>query len=589
MYTTKDVNLNELEVSKINPRFVQVVLDEQTAINEIIKLEPIKMLSLVKNISKEVLPLPFYLVMQGKDYIVMDGNRRLTAMKILKDPSLIPDIEKYNELKDFCNENKTCLLPDTMPCVVYDKYDDSLLGVLERLHVTDDSKSDWTPLAQYRMSQRMGGNKHKWMKTLLYYFDDSEVDKMTVGHSDKFNRMFTAIANEKIKVFDDGHLDGDDIKNKLLSVFSLFKSKQLDTRSSKESYTDWAIKIFKKNDKPVIEIPEYNLFILSDKFYSGQVVDINSLNVEIKDKSNRKVSYSNSEVILKFLTTDGKENDICNTNIVGEVEAVVTYNSVSKKFKVNIVDTLDPEIIFVSDKFTIERGNTCDLTKLVARATNGYGEDVKSKIKIKSVDGYGKVEGNVFSDENPLGEYGFAYKFKDVTGSHYSKVVYIEVVDKVKTPITSAIVKNKLFSFEKNVVLNMGYEVGELVEEINKLNMDEYAAVIACSCRSIIELVFDQLVISRKVQFTKHLKDKLSEIKNKLINGELAPLIKKDGALLSFTREKNFILSLQVEEMNSVLNQCAHNSIALVNKNKIEELIRKELTHLLVICNEWLN
>ena len=40
--------------------------------------------------------------------------------------------------------------------------------------------------------------------------------------------------------------------------------------------------------------------------------------------------------------------------------------------------------------------------------------------------------------------------------------------------------------------------------------------------------------------------------------------------------------------MNAVLNQCAHSSIALVNTNKIEELIRKELTHLLVICNEWL-
>lgn len=589
MYKTKDVNLDELEVSKINPRFIQTVLNEQIAIQEIIRLEPVKMLNLVKSISKGVLPLPFYLVIQDEKYILMDGNRRLTAIKILKEPSLIPNLDKYKELRDFCIDNSSCILPKTMPCVVYDKYDDSLLNVLERLHVADESKSDWTPLAQYRMSHRMGGSKHKWMKTLLYYFEDSEVDKMTIGHSDKFNRMFIAITNEKIKIYEDGHLEGNDIKDKLLSVFSLFKNKQLDTRSPKESYTNWAIKIFKKNDKPVIETPEYNLSILNDKFYTGQKVDVDSLNIEIKDKSNRKVSYNNSEVNLKFLKTDGKEIDKFNTNMVGYVEIIVTYNNVSKKFKINIAEKLDPEIIFVSDKFTIERGNTCDLTKLVASATNGYGQDVKSKIKIYSVDGYGKVEGNVFSDENLLGQYGFAYKFKDITGSNYSKVVYIEVVDKVKTPITTAQVKSKLFSFEKNIILNMGYEVGELIEEINKLNMDDYAAVIACSCRSIIELVFDQLVVSKKVEFTKNLKDKLFEIKNKLINGGLVPLINKDGILNSFTKEKNFIIGLDIEEMNAVLNQCAHNSIALVNKYKIEELIRKELTHLLVICNEWLN
>lgn len=184
MYYTKDINLNELEVSKINPRFIQIVMNEQMAIQEIIKLEPVKMLNLVKNMSKGVLPLPFYLVVQDNKYILMDGNRRLTAIKILKNPSLIPNIDKYKELREFCIANKSCILPDTMPCIIYDKYDDSLLNVLEKLHITDDSKSDWTPLAQYRMSQRMGGNKHKWMKTLLYYFEDSEVDKMTVGHSD---------------------------------------------------------------------------------------------------------------------------------------------------------------------------------------------------------------------------------------------------------------------------------------------------------------------------------------------------------------------------------------------------------------------
>ena len=588
MYYTKDINLNELEVSKINPRFIQIVMNEQMAIQEIIKLEPVKMLNLVKNMSKGVLPLPFYLVVQDNEYILMDGNRRLTAIKILKNPSLIPNIDKYKELREFCIVNKSCILPDTMPCIIYDKYDDSLLNVLERLHITDDSKSDWTPLAQYRMSQRMGGNKHKWMKTLLYYFEDSEVDKMTVGHSDKFNRMFTALANEKIKIYDDGHLDGEDIKDKLLYVFSLFKNKKLDTRSSKESYTDWVKKIFIDNDKPIIESPEYNISIQNDKFYSGQEINIESLNIEIKDKNGRKIFYDGKDVILNFLTSKGEGNDKIETNKVGEIEIVIVYNNVSKKFKIKILEKLDPEITFVSDKFTIEKGNTCDLMKLISSATNGYGQDVKDKIQIKSVDGNGKVEGNIFSDENLLGEYGFAYKFKDVTGSPYSKVIYIEVVEKIKIPLVSAQIKNKLFSFEKNVTLNLGYEVGELIAEINKLNMDEYPAVISCSCRSIIELVFEQLFVSNKVEFKKNLKDKITEIKNKLINGGLQPLIRLNGVLPSFTKEKNFIIGLDVDEMNAVLNQCAHSSIALVNINKIEELIRKELTHLLVICNEWL-
>ena len=538
MYYTKDINLNELEVSKINPRFIQIVMNEQMAIQEIIKLEPVKMLNLVKNMSKGVLPLPFYLVVQDNEYILMDGNRRLTAIKILKNPSLIPNIDKYKELREFCIANKSCILPDTMPCIIYDKYDDSLLNVLEKLHITDDSKSDWTPLAQYRMSQRMGGNKHKWMKTLLYYFEDSDVDKMTVGHSDKFNRMFTALANEKIKIYDDGHLDGEDIKDKLSYVFSLFKNKKLDTRSSKETYTDLVKKIFIDNDKPIIESPEYNISIHNDKFYFGQEINIESLNIEIKDKNGRKIFYDGKDVILNFLTSKGEANDKIETNKGGEIDIVISYNNVSKKFKIKILEKLDPEITFVSDKFTIEKGNTCDLMKLISSATNGYGQDVKNKIQIKSVDGNGKVEGTIFSDENLLGEYGFAYKFNDVTGSPYSKVIYIEVVEKIKIPLVSAQIKNKLFSFEKNVTLNLGYEVGELISEINKLNMDEYPAVISCSCRSIIELVFEQLFVSKKVEFKKKLEDKITEIKNKLINGGLQPLIRLNGVLPSFTKEK---------------------------------------------------
>ena len=589
MYTTKDIKISELEVSKINPRFIQVVLDEQAAINEIIRLEPAKMLSLVKKITKEVLPLPFYLVIEQGEYILMDGNRRLTAIKILANPNLIPDIEKYKELKDYCIANSSCNLPETMPCIVYDKYEDTLLSVLESLHITDESKSDWTPLAQYRMSQRMGGNKHKWMKTLLYYFDDSEVDKMTIGHSDKFNRFFVALAGEGIKIFEDGSIEGNEIKEKLLSVLSLFKNKQLDTRSSKDDYKEWAIKIFKNNDKPAVDLPEYNISLLTNSIYSGQNLDLGILCVEIKDKSGKKIHYHNEDVSVKLLSSIGEEIQSIGSDYVGLQDISISYNGTTQNFKINIINRLDPEIVFVSDKFTIEKGNTCDLTKLVSSATNGFGQDVKSKIQIKSIDGLAHVISNVFTDENKVGEYGFAYKFKDVTGSPYSKVVYIDVVEKVKHPIISTRVENKLISFEKNVVLNLGKEIGELVEEINKLNMEEYPAVISCSCRSIIELTFDQLYAFNKVDYKKGFKDKLIEIKDKLLNGELLNLINKDEVLPSFTKEKNFLKGLNIEELNADLNQCAHNSIALVNKNKMEETIRKELTHLLVICNEWVN
>ena len=592
MYNTKDIEINQLEVSKINPRFIQVALDEKTAISELIRLEPKKMLNLLHNINNGVLPIPFYLVKQNSKLILMDGNRRLTAMKILQDPTLIPNTKENEKIIDFCN-NSSFKAPKTMPCIVFNEYSDSLFDVLENLHVSDESKADWTPLAQYRMSSRMGGNKYSWMKTLLFYYEkDVIVDKITGGNADKYNRMFTALKASGIEIGNNGELNTENAREKLDCFYKLFKDKTLDTRSSKEDYQDYVDKIFRKNEIITIEKKNLDLFLIKDKYYEGQCIDILTL-IKAKDiNSSKSIDIDYNLLSLTYKNPLGTIVENLDTQMLGTWELNYSYKDNYGKLTMEILPKLEPKIIFVNDIGVLKKGSSRNLKSFIEYASNSYGDNVKDKVKVKAMPNQMiYLQGDTFSGENPLGIYSVQYYFKDIDQTNISEVFTIKVIDEIDLePFKALSLTNlPLLSYGKNITIDIEPTVNKLVNEINKLNFNEFPSVITCSIRSIIEITFDTLLKDEIVDYKKSLDDKLKEIIDKLLieikaNGFID---KNDKNFYSYDKETNFLNEINISNLNALLNQGAHSSTQVINQNNIEECIRKEISHLLALISRW--
>lgn len=116
----KKVYLNRLILHEDNPRF-EGILDEEKAITALCSSE--KILELAKDIAENGLsPLERFMVFQedpedapdDANFVVAEGNRRLCALKLLKDPKRAP----ANVREMFKKAAKAFKAPRTVPVVV---------------------------------------------------------------------------------------------------------------------------------------------------------------------------------------------------------------------------------------------------------------------------------------------------------------------------------------------------------------------------------------------------------------------------------------------------------------------------------------
>lgn len=106
-----------LSLFEDNPRFEESVGSQREAINAILADAPAKLVALATDIAREgVNPteLPV-VVMEDERTIVLEGNRRIAALKLLNNPDLA-DHEEHR--RQFRNAGREGLGPDIVTCVV---------------------------------------------------------------------------------------------------------------------------------------------------------------------------------------------------------------------------------------------------------------------------------------------------------------------------------------------------------------------------------------------------------------------------------------------------------------------------------------
>lgn len=94
----KNIPLSKLLINKENDRF-EPLFNEKEAVNVMLTKMGSKIYRIAQHILENGLsPKPFYVVPNGDKYLVKEGNRRTTAMKLMAHPNLI-DSKKFSQLK----------------------------------------------------------------------------------------------------------------------------------------------------------------------------------------------------------------------------------------------------------------------------------------------------------------------------------------------------------------------------------------------------------------------------------------------------------------------------------------------------------
>lgn len=595
-YTVIEMPVKDLQVSKTNPRFIQIVMDEKFAIAELINLEIKKMIKLTKSVIETgLLPITFYCFKENGEIILADGNRRLTVLKILQNPKLIPNNSKTKELIELCESASSIVLPSKIPCVIYEEWSDELFNILNSLHVTDESKSDWTPLAQYRMSFRHGGNKHSWMKTLLFYYDDKEVDAMTNRKADVYRRMFDAIKSNKIGISEKGEIETTDAKTKLDSFCKLIRNNVVDTRTSLE---DFRFKVKEIFQDAILPIPEkYNISIKNSLLYELQEFSLEKVGLSISTDDGKPIRYNREAVNYTFKTPSGnvvKEFK----SIVGQWELCLEYDGFIKNLKFNVLEKRETNIVLSATRISVKAGNSAYLRSYIIAATNAFNEDVKSKVKIKSAPGQSiNIENDTLSGDSAENTYIIQYQYKDKYGE-CSKTLYVQVTHEEDfSPLKGETTKTNLLSWgSESITINYDNTVASLINEINNLNFIDFPNIISCACRSIIELSYDIMIergkidnnlLPGKVEFI----DRLKIIIEVLSNKQNLTRIQQGNprTFSSYKDEQNFLATFderKFKAINGLLNSAAHKAGKHINLNNLEECIRKDISRLVALINQ---
>src|SRR5450755_2716340 len=101
MYT-RDFPVASLVLDEQNPRFVRTTRSTRESINALLAEAPAKLLALAQDIAREgVNPTELPVVVEEDDNnVVIEGNRRIAALKLLLNPDLAHDERLQRQFRE---------------------------------------------------------------------------------------------------------------------------------------------------------------------------------------------------------------------------------------------------------------------------------------------------------------------------------------------------------------------------------------------------------------------------------------------------------------------------------------------------------
>lgn len=244
----RKLKIDKLVLDIKNPRLPSIMENEISIIEHMMDKEQI--MNLLEDIAKNWLsPIEDIAVFEGiAGYVVLEGNRRVSALKLLENPDLLPPYSK--RIKDILKRYDTKLVD--VECEVFDKREDANLW-LERKH----------------SGQQNGVGTKSWSAEQKTRFEGSTSNNNTLA----VNIIDFAKRNE----IDEVKVDG------ILTTVTRFLANPAFRNSI-------GVKSSTKDSSIIIDIPEEQFTTLLEKFIS-----------DVADKTNKKIgSRANKDDVINY-------------------------------------------------------------------------------------------------------------------------------------------------------------------------------------------------------------------------------------------------------------------------------------------------
>ena len=147
MHKVEPVSVNDLLLDLKNPRFPESVDTQRQAINKMLEIQKDRIVKLAKDISEKGLdPSDIPIVVKDDEgFVVVEGNRRVVALKLISNPNLSDD-EKLKRRFEQLKKSSTINI-SKISCVVFDSDSDSYHHWVSLKHTGQNSgvgRVDWT-------------------------------------------------------------------------------------------------------------------------------------------------------------------------------------------------------------------------------------------------------------------------------------------------------------------------------------------------------------------------------------------------------------------------------------------------------------
>ncbi|NEZ40735.1 ParB N-terminal domain-containing protein [Paenibacillus alvei] len=567
----REMCATDLTLSKTNPRFPKPVNSEEEAILTFFKLKkvgPKKIEAIIQDIIETGVVLQDFIVLHtDNEYIVHDGNRRLTALKLLLDDTaeLIKDM--YPRTYHFIEKVKQNI--DVKTLILYAK-------------VYSDPEAMANHVIKIHSGEQLGAGQITW--------DSNEKDTFAAQFFNKPLNIGNLIYKKLELTSNKKHLYEKIKDNGYATTFErIFNFSDIRTRIFK---LDRGIKVDLDKDEhfnKVCEMIEY--FISQD----ATVVDVYTKDMASnffakispissdRDTTTDEGPSSESETDSNLESTNGGSNSGTATTEGSDTDtdSVDSAESDNQPYSLNLRLKANKKVITLYNDF--------DLTELIEVATDSNGENLEEKLHFNSESNF--IKDNIFSGNAPIGTYTIQVKLEN-NGISVSRSVEINVVLSRKTIKTDQ-PKNEFFKSlaafaDGEVKININSTVNMLISEIQSLkNAQDYRYMIASSVRQLLELSIDKVIKDKSLRNHGNPKQNLKFLIEHLTDRTLLNQICNGDNKLRYQATKNFLGAIESDKLYDYLNLITHDSYA-TDYAELVERVNKSVTPILVVFHNYL-
>lgn len=593
----KQVNIDDLIIWTDNPRHGLHDSKDQYLETDVINIlidvvGQDKMYNLAKDICQfqglmgNILPV---VVNNDNQFCVYDGNRRISAFKFLRNPTIISNSELRNKIVNLVNGKDLSFL-DKVDVLVTSK--ENALTLMDKMHTGEQNGVGILPWDSYvRDISLVSRGRNPFYPHAFRIAKLLEIKKKKdfIIPYTNLNRLFGSTYLKEI--FEIKELSeiyqvqikeaiSELIKYKTYRKFTSFSREFniMDTGEEKDSdkpirrFCEWYLERKKSKNKFCIKISPVEIYC--DREYSFDLHDL-----RILDVNNNEVKYTFDDLYIQYVDPSAKKRDCIDCKVLGEWKIQVSYKGNESESIVKVVDLAKPDVVFDEKAFTVQFGNSIALPDLVVRALNSHREDMASTLQVSALDG-ALINNLVFTQKNSVGEYALSFQFNN-EGKLYAIRKTIKVIDPIQ-PMYGVINDARPFVFTGGMRITFSDYVARLINEINNIWGLNYSNMICCSVRSVVELSLDALrekgIISPE---SDNLEVRLNEFKNYLSKRGVEQICRKFPEIFRFKNEKNFIENLDIDSLKAILHLGAHKGAARVDMSILLEKCQKQISVLL--------